>query len=186
MPTIHRPASGVRVTADGPAVAGHAVVVEGARIAAIGPYEELRREYGERARVREWDGVLGPGAYEPDAVALLESAYWPDPREADELGTEPLTGDVRARLIPVMTDSRWGHSARRGLQRLLARGVTQVAGPFTHPAVATAVTRSGLRVVTSVPIRHLTPSAAADFTVLTPEGTCLATVLDGRLVFRRR
>ncbi|QCX78443.1 hypothetical protein C9F11_24135 [Streptomyces sp. YIM 121038] len=161
-----------------------AVVVDGARIAAVGPYAELHAAYG-RARVRRWDGVLTPGRYEPDAVALLEAAYWPDPREADELGTDPLTGAALARLG--MTDTRWGASARRGLQRLLATGTTALAGPFTHPSVRTAVTRSGIKVVAAAPPEApLAPAASADFAIFTEGGTCVATAIEGRLLFRRR
>jgi hypothetical protein len=182
--TIHRPALGLRRTADAPVEEGQAVVVDGSCFAAIGSYDDLHRGYGARARVRDWDGVLGPGRYEPDAVALLESAYWPDPREAEELGTDPLTGDALVALA--MTGTEWGKSARRGIQRLMARGVTRVPGPYTRPAVAIAVDRSGLRVVPASPGQVLAQSGPADFVVHGRDGGCLATVLDGRLVFRRR
>ncbi|WP_151771844.1 imidazolonepropionase-like domain-containing protein [Streptomyces abyssomicinicus] len=185
MLTIHRPAGGVAVAEGGPREPGYAVVVRGDRIDAIGPAADLLAEYGARARVRDWEGVLTPGRYEPDAVALLESAYWPDPREAGELGTEPLTGEALAAAALSMTDTRWGHSARRGVQRLLARGTTVLAGPFTRPAVAAAVARSGLHVAPSPP-PPLRTSGTADFTVHAPDGSCLTTVLAGRLVFRRR
>ncbi|WP_308377724.1 hypothetical protein [Streptomyces sp. ISL-98] len=192
MLTIHRPARGVRLLADHPdedvTDAGHAVVVDGRRFAAIGPYEELYAAYGDRARIREWDGVLTPGRYEPDAVALLEAAYWPDPREAGELGTDPLTGAALDALG--MTGPRWGASARRGVQRLLARGTTVLAGPFTRPEVRTAVERSGIRRYDSAPRtprpRALTPSGVADFAVFADDGRCLVTALDGRLVYRGR
>ncbi|GAA0493441.1 imidazolonepropionase-like domain-containing protein [Streptomyces olivaceiscleroticus] len=173
-------ASTADVPAGGPAPGADAVLVSGSRIEAIGRYADLAAEYGDRARVREWDGVLTPGRHEPDGAALLESAYHPDPREAAELGTEPIRGAALAALD--MPDTRWGGSARRGLQRLLATGTTSVAGPFTRPSVRTAVSRSGLR---DRPIA-LAPGAPADFTVLAEDSTCLATVLDGRLVFRRR
>ncbi|WP_031511691.1 imidazolonepropionase-like domain-containing protein, partial [Streptomyces megasporus] len=119
---------------------GYAVAVEGDRIAAVGPLAELDAEY-PKARVRRWSGVLGPGRCAADAAAWLEAAYHPDPREADALGTEPLTGEALAALP--MDETRWGASARRGLQRLLREGVTSVVGPFTRPAVRTAVLRSG-------------------------------------------
>ncbi|MEK8144488.1 hypothetical protein NKH18_30240 [Streptomyces sp. M10(2022)] len=68
------------------------------------------------------------------ATALLEAAYHPDPREADVLGTEPLTGDALTALG--MDEARWGASARRGLQRMLRHGTTAVAGTFTRPRCA--------------------------------------------------
>ncbi|MEV6792751.1 hypothetical protein AB0M87_12250 [Streptomyces sp. NPDC051320] len=157
-----------------------AVVVDGDRVAALGRYEELAAGYGERARLREWDGVLTPGRYEPDAPALLESCYWPDPRE--DLGSDPLTGDAPAALG--MTEARWGASARRGLQRLLAAGTTAVAGPFGRPSVRTAVERSGVPVL-SAP-RPLTVSGRADFAVLGDDGVCLVTCIGGRLLYRAR
>ncbi|KUL34721.1 hypothetical protein ADL22_29975 [Streptomyces sp. NRRL F-4489] len=180
MLTLHR-VRAVQPAADAEPVPGHAVVVDGDHLAAIGPYEDLLAAYGERARVREWDGTLTPGRHEPDGAALLEAAYHPDPREAGELGTEPLTGAALAALP--MTETRWGASARRGLQRLLASGTTSLSGPFTRPAVRTAVHRSGLR---SRPSAPLTPGAPADFAIYAPDGTCLATVLSGRLLHRRR
>lgn len=183
MLTLHR-ARAVRLTEDGEELAGHAVVVDGDRIAAVGPAEELQAAYGPGVRVREWDGVLTPGRYEPDAAALLEGAYWPDPREADEIGTEPLTGPALDALG--MTDTRWGGSARRGVQRLLASGVTALAGPFTRAEVRRAVERSGVRVIPGPHRRVLTPGGPADFTVHDDAGVCLVTVLGGRLVHRRR
>ncbi|MFD8546769.1 hypothetical protein [Streptomyces sp. NPDC059649] len=159
------------------------VVVDGSRIAAIGPYDELSTTYGDRARLRDWNGTLTPGRYEPDGAALLEAAYHPDPREADELGTEPLTGEALAALD--MTEARWGASARRGLQRLLATGTTALTGPFTRPAVRTAVQRSGLEELPTPRPRTLHVGGPANFALFAPDGTPLATVLSGRLLHRR-
>lgn len=183
MLTLHR-VRGVRLVPDGAPAAGHAVLVDGGRIAAIGPYEELLAAHGDRARVREWDGVLSPGRTEPDAAALLETVYHPDPREAGELGSEPVGGEALAALD--MTEARWGAGARRGLQRLLALGTTALTGPFTRPAVRTAVQRSGLAELPAGRARTLTVGGAADFAVFAGDGSCLATVLAGRLVHRRR
>lgn len=183
MLTLHR-VRGVRLVPDGAPAAGHAVLVDGGRIAAIGPYEELLAAHGDRARVREWDGVLTPGRTEPDAAALLETVYHPDPREAGELGSEPVGGEALAALD--MTEARWGAGARRGLQRLLALGTTALTGPFTRPAVRTAVQRSGLAELPAGRARTLTVGGAADFAVFAGDGSCLATVLAGRLVHRRR
>ncbi|WP_405795829.1 imidazolonepropionase-like domain-containing protein [Streptomyces sp. NBC_01506] len=118
-----------------------AVLVAGDAIEAVGPYEELARAR-PLARVRRWVGVLTPGLCNPYGPELLERAYHPDPREADELGTEPLTGDALAALE--MTESRWGASARRGVRRMLAHGTVAVAGTLRRPAVVDAVVRSGL------------------------------------------
>ncbi|MCK7623633.1 hypothetical protein MUU72_11085 [Streptomyces sp. RS10V-4] len=181
MLTLHR-VRAVQPAAGAEPVPGHAVVVDGDRLAAVGPYEDLLAAYGARARIREWDGTLTPGRHEPDGAALLEAAYHPDPREAGDLGTAPLTGAALAALA--MTETRWGASARRGLQRLLACGTTSLTGPFTRPAVRTAVHRSGLGAPR--PPAPLAPGAPADFAIFAPDGTCLATVLAGRLVHRRR
>ncbi|MEU1309882.1 hypothetical protein ABZ419_13435 [Streptomyces cinnamoneus] len=186
MSTVHH-VRALRLAEDGEllsAPGGYAVAVSGSRIAAIGPYEQVRAEAGEHARVREWDGVLTPGRYEPDAAAYLEATYHPDPREAAEFGTEPLTGAALAAVE--MTDTRWGHSARRGVQRLLAAGTTALSGPFARAAVRTAVERSGIRVLPGPRPGTLAVSGAADFAVFADDGAALVTVLDGRLVFRRR
>lgn len=154
--------------------------MEGDRVAALGPYGELAAAYGDRARQRTWDGTLSPGRHEPDAPALLEAAYWPDPRE--DIGSDPLTGEALTALG--MTEVRWGASARRGLQRLLAAGTTSLAGPFARPAVRTAVDRSGLAVLRAP--RPLTVSGRADFAVFDDDGRCLVTCVAGRMVHRTR
>ncbi len=165
--------------ADGSA---EAVVVDGGLIAAMGPYEALAAAH-PGARVRRWPGVITAGRLNERAAELLEAAYHPDPREAAELGTEPLTGDALAALD--LDEARWGASARRGLQRMLKQGTTAVTGPFNRRAVRTAVARSGLRVRepgagAEPPLRVGGP---ADFAIF--DGTCVATVLGGRLVYRR-
>ncbi|MFE7429834.1 hypothetical protein [Streptomyces sp. NPDC057545] len=200
------------------------VAVDGAVVVAIGPYEELVADR-PAARVRRWSGLITPGLLNAGAPALLEAAYHPDPREADELGTEPLTGAALTALG--MDEVRWGASARRGLQRMLRHGTTAVRGPFARPAVRTAVARSGLRVhaparpagqvavdplsavpeptgldpLASVPdpaeafAASLAVGGPADLAVFAVRdlahlrtegaGSCVATVLGGRLVFRR-
>jgi cytosine/adenosine deaminase-related metal-dependent hydrolase len=182
--TIHTPLA-VRPAEGGERLDGYAVAVEGDRIAAIGPADELAGTY-PAARVRHWPGELAPGRCAVDAVAWLEAAYHPDPREVGLPGipdTEPLTGEALAALE--MDEVRWGHSARRGLQRLLRQGVTSVVGPFGHPAVRNAVQRSGLTVLPAPRPATLSAGARADFAVHTADGRCLATVLAGRLLHRR-
>ncbi|MFD9543577.1 hypothetical protein [Streptomyces sp. NPDC060022] len=188
------------------------VAVDGGFVVSVGTYGEVTGAFPQ-ARVRRWSGLITPGLVNVSASALLEAAYHPDPREADELGTVPLTGDAVAALG--MDDARWGASARRGLQRMLRNGTTAVAGTFTRPAVRTAVMRSGLRVHAPAdgdadrpasldPLAGKEPAdalggppvigGAADLAVFdvrdTAElatvgaGSCVATVLGGRLVFR--
>ncbi|MFE6662936.1 hypothetical protein ACFVFH_05140 [Streptomyces sp. NPDC057697] len=207
MLTVHA-ADAVHGAPDG----ADAVAVDGGLIVAVGTYGELTAAR-PGARVRRWSGLITPGLLNAAAPALLEAAYHPDPREADALGTEPLTGDALTALP--MDEARWGASARRGLQRMLRHGTTAVRGPFTRPAVRIAVARSGLRVhgpgpapdqisldpLTSVPdpagafAGALTVGGPADLAVFgVPDpaalraegaGSCVATVLGGRLVFRR-
>jgi hypothetical protein len=60
------------------AVKDGAVAVEGARVAAVGPLEELRERFPQ-ARVRRWPGVLGPGRVHegplPDAPTPRERVH---------------------------------------------------------------------------------------------------------------
>ncbi|MFD9431224.1 hypothetical protein [Streptomyces sp. NPDC060002] len=192
---------------------GRALAVEGAWIAGAGPLERLAAAYPS-ARVRRWPGILTPGLVNPHGTELLEGAYHPDPREADELGTQPLTGDALTALAP--DDARWGASARRGVQRMLAHGTVAVAcEELRRRAVRDAVARSGLAVADrlgnpggapsldpyacGLPVEFAPPrerGSAARFAVFdVPDeaalsargaGTCVATVIEGRLVYRRR
>ncbi|MEU2283873.1 hypothetical protein ABZ614_18380 [Streptomyces sp. NPDC013178] len=215
MLTIH--AADLLVSGDPkrPSVPGGAVLVNGREIEAVGPCEELTAAH-PTARVRRWPGLLTPGLVNPYGPELLEQAYHPDPREADELGTEPLTGEALAALA--MTDARWGASARRGVQRMLAHGTVAVAGDLWRPAVLDAVHRTGMTteerfgdppgppaldplagrslaeaiLVPLVPYAGMNTSFAVfdvpDEAALAERGaaTCVATVIDGRLLHRRR
>jgi cytosine/adenosine deaminase-related metal-dependent hydrolase len=212
--TIH--AADLLVTGDPrrPPVVNGAVLVDG-REFATGPYEELAAAR-PAARVRRWPGLLAPGLLNPYGPELLEQAYHPDPREADELGSEPITGAALAALP--MTAARWGASARRGVQRMLAHGTVAVAGDLRRPAVTDAVRRAGLTVaerfedpagpptldplagrsLAEAILMPLLPLEGMDATfavfdvpdeaALTERGaaSCVATVVDGRLVHRRR
>ncbi|MFB7556240.1 imidazolonepropionase-like domain-containing protein [Streptomyces brevispora] len=120
-----------------------AVAVEGDRIVALGPYDTVVAAH-PAARVRQWPGVIAPGLLQRHAAWLLTRCYHPDPREADELGVEPLSGEAFARLTGELDATRWAGSVRRGLQQLLRYGTTHLTGPFRDPAVRTAVSRSGL------------------------------------------
>ncbi|MFE0701942.1 hypothetical protein [Streptomyces sp. NPDC058872] len=191
------------------ATPGTAVLIDGAVIAAVGPYEELAAAH-PGARVRRWPGILTGGLLNPFAPELLEAAYHPDPREAAEFGTEPITGE-RAREVFRTDPARRGASARRGVQRLLAHGTVAVAGELRERAALDAVRRAGLAVgrrpdrlpgtpaLSPVPLVLLpgpTVGGPARFAVFdVPDRaalvrlgarTCVATVIGGRLVFRAR
>lgn len=125
------------------AVGRGAVAVEGDRITALGPYDEVAAAH-PAARVRQWPGVIAPGLRQRHAEWLLTRCYHPDPREADELGTDPLSGEAFARLAGELDATRWAGSVRRGLQQMLRYGTTHLTGPFRDPVVRTAVSRSGL------------------------------------------
>ncbi|MEV7779708.1 hypothetical protein [Kitasatospora sp. NPDC088351] len=205
MLTLHRAALLLPDPADptAPSVADGAVLVRGELIEALGPYAGLAAAH-PAARLRDWgEGLLTPGLRNPYGHWLLERAYHPDPRE--NAGSEPVPGGV----TDATDETACGASARRGLQRMLGFGVTAVAGPFERAAVRTAVARSGLTALPGEgaegpldPLAVLPLAAAvhgplgaggrADFAVFAPGGAgplpggCLATVLAGRLVYRRR
>jgi cytosine/adenosine deaminase-related metal-dependent hydrolase len=192
---------------------GRALAVKGAWIDAAGSLDELVAAH-PGARVRKWPGILTPGLVNLHGDELLEQAYHPDPREADELGTEPITGDALAALP--MDDARWGASARRAVQRMLAHGTVRAAcEELRNRAVRDAVGRSGLAVMgrigrpggtpaldpyaAGLPVEFMPPRephSAARFAVFDVRdeaelaergaGTCVATVAEGRLVYRRR
>ncbi|WP_405553638.1 imidazolonepropionase-like domain-containing protein [Streptomyces sp. NBC_01171] len=199
MPTLH-------VAENSPETA---VLIDGSTVVAVGPYENLTAA-APQARVRHWPGILLPGLLNPYAPELLEATYHPDPREADALGTEPITGE-RAQAIFRGDPSRLGASARRGVQRMLAHGTVAVAGDLRTRTVADVVRRAGLAVgqrpprlpgppsLSPTPLILLPPlarSGAARFAVfdvasreeLVKRGasTCVATVMAGRLVYRGR
>jgi len=186
-----------------------AVLVDGASVAAVGQYEDLVAVRPE-ARVRRWPGILTPGLLNPFGPEILEATYHPDPREADEFGTKPIVGE-RAREIFRADPSRVGASARRGIQQLFAHGTVAVAGELRARAVVDAVRRAGLALgqrppnqpgpvsfspVPLVLLPRLAPGGPARFAVFdVPDpaalvrlgaSTCVATVVEGRLVHRRR
>ncbi|WP_405437342.1 imidazolonepropionase-like domain-containing protein [Streptomyces anulatus] len=140
------------------AVVDGAVAVDGDRIAAFGPYEEVVAAY-PAARVRRWPGLLTPGLRQDRARELLTRCYHPDPRESDELGELPLRGEEFERLAATMDTARRAGSVRRGLQRMLRHGTTHLAGPLDaeDPALRTAVSRSGLVLVPPSPARSGPP-----------------------------
>ncbi|MFI9391219.1 imidazolonepropionase-like domain-containing protein [Streptomyces bauhiniae] len=186
-----------------------AVLIDGSTVVAVGPYENLTAA-APQARVRRWPGILTPGLLNPYAPELLEATYHPDPREADALGTEPITGE-RAAEIFRKNPAALGASARRGVQRMLAHGTVAVAGELRSRAAADVVRRAGLAVgqrpsrlpgppslsprplILLPPLTQQGPARFAVFDVASREelvkrgaGTCVATVMAGRLVYRSR
>ncbi|MET9733880.1 hypothetical protein ABZZ79_25470 [Streptomyces sp. NPDC006458] len=185
------------------------VLVDGAHLAAVGRYEELAAAHPQ-ARVRHWPGILTPGLLNPYGPELLEQTYHPDPREADTYGTRPI-GGPRAEALFRADPARRGASARRGVQRLLAHGSVAIAGELRERGALDAVRRAGLLVgqrppslpgppsfspVPLILLPALLPGGPARFAVFdVPDrtalvregsGTCVATVLGGRLVYRAR
>ncbi|MEU0100871.1 hypothetical protein [Streptomyces sp. NPDC006267] len=152
MLTIH--AAPLLLPVGAAAVPDGAVAVDGDRIAALGPYEQVAAAH-PAARVRRWPGLLTPGLRQDRALELLTRCYHPDPREADELGGLPLWGEAFERLAATMDATRRAGSVRRGLQRMLRHGTTHIAGPFDAdgPELRTAVSRSGLVRVPPAPVR---------------------------------
>ncbi|MEV7420854.1 hypothetical protein [Streptomyces sp. NPDC089919] len=196
-------------------VADGALLVEGDRIAAIGPRAELTAAH-PTARIREWPGVLTPGLRQDAAAFLLRRCYFPDPREAEALGTAPLTAEATDALGA--DPARRAAGVRRGLQQFLRYGTTVLAlspDPLLSPPVAKvgfALTAPG-SVTGSDPVALLDPLGGAaslasaveaplavgdraDFAAFAvPDeesllalgaGTCVATVLAGRLLYRGR
>ncbi|MGW3158536.1 imidazolonepropionase-like domain-containing protein [Streptomyces sp. NPDC001089] len=188
---------------------GTSVLVDGAAVSAIGPYEELAAAHPD-AKVRRWPGILTPGLLNPYGPELLEATYHPDPREADGFGTEPIGGERALRIFRA-DPARLGASARRGIQRMLAHGTVAVAGELRSRPVVDAVRRAGLAVgrrpdrlpgpaaLSPAPLillPALAPGGPARFAVFDVAdraelvrlgaGTCVATVIGGRLVYRGR
>ncbi|MFI7383287.1 imidazolonepropionase-like domain-containing protein [Streptomyces sp. NPDC049813] len=183
------------------------VLVDGERVKALGPYEELAAAHPD-VRVRRWPGILTPGLLNPYGPEILEHTYHPDPREADTYGTVPI-GGARAREIFRADPGVLGASARRGVQRLFAHGTVALAGEVRARPVLEVVRRSGLVFgarpeglagPVSLSPRPLVllpglvvggPARFAVFDVpdragLVREGasTCVATVIAGRLLYR--
>ncbi|MEU7340666.1 hypothetical protein [Streptomyces sp. NPDC007074] len=188
---------------------GTSVLVDGAAVSAVGPYEELAAAHPD-AKVRRWPGILTPGLLNPYGPELLEATYHPDPREADGFGTEPIGGERALRIFRA-DPARLGASARRGIQRMLAHGTVAVAGELRSRPVVDAVRRAGLAVgrrpdrlpgpaaLSPAPLillPALAPGGPARFAVFDVAdraelvrlgaGTCVATVIGGRLVYRGR
>ncbi|MEH0928631.1 imidazolonepropionase-like domain-containing protein [Micromonospora sp. CPCC 205558] len=147
MLTLHTAALLRRDRDDEPAPE-QAVLVDGDRVAAVGPLAELSSAYAG-ARVRRWPGTLGPGLLHDGPLPPA-----PTPRER--------------------------------VHALLRTGVTAVlAEHLTDPALRAAVERSDLLVLPTAVAPTLRPDGRADLAVHGVDGTCLVTVVAGRIVHRR-
>jgi aminodeoxyfutalosine deaminase len=116
-----------------------AVLVDGDRIAAVGPRERLAAEH-PGAREHAWRGVLTPGLV--NAHAHLQ---YTDFEELNSLG-EPFPvwlGRMVAKR-PTFTEAMWQESARRGLRLMLASGTTAVADVVTEPEALEPTAQSGI------------------------------------------
>ncbi|MGH6654127.1 MAG: amidohydrolase family protein [Actinocrinis sp.] len=116
-----------------------AVVVDGARIAAVGPRAQLAAEYPD-ARERAWNGVLTPGLV--NAHAHLQYTDFEELNSIDEPFPVWLGRMVAKR--PTFTEAMWQESARRGLHLMFRSGTTAVADIVTEPEVLAPTARAGI------------------------------------------
>ena len=115
------------------------VVVDGDRVAAVGPRAGLLPAH-PGARVRDWPGVLLPGLV--NAHAHLQYTGFADLARA-ELPFISWIQRLTARA-KTWTAEQWQTSARQGTHALLSTGTTCVADVVTHAPALGPVARSGL------------------------------------------
>ncbi|MER7707930.1 hypothetical protein ABTX81_34195 [Kitasatospora sp. NPDC097605] len=214
MLTLHRAALVLPDPADptAPSHADGAVLVRDELVGAVGPYAGLAAAH-PAARVRDWgDALLTPGLRNPYGHWLLERAYHPDPREGvgDDLVPDGLAGErdetrcgasarrglqrmlgagVTAVAGPFERASVRTAVARSGLVVLPGTGADPGAGPLDPLAVLPLAGAVHGRVAVGgrADFAVFAPGApGTDGTDGPPAGGCRATVLAGRLVFRRR
>ena len=117
-----------------------AVLVDGDRIAAVGPRPELLAA-NPGVRERAWSGVLTPGLV--NAHAHLQYTDFEELNSLDQPFHVWLGKMVEKR--GTFTDAMWGESARRGLHLMLSAGITSVADIVTEPiGVLPPTARSGI------------------------------------------
>ncbi|MFJ9444776.1 imidazolonepropionase-like domain-containing protein [Kitasatospora sp. NPDC101235] len=198
-----------------PSIADGAVVVRGELIEAVGPYGELTAAH-PGARVRDWGpALLAPGLRNPYGHWLLERAYHPDPREevgvepvADGLAGS--TDETRCgasarrglqRMLGYGVTAVAGPFERASVRTAVARsgivGLPAPSGSSGGPGGGGAGPLDPLAVLPFAEAVHgrVAAGGRADFAVFAVAedggaepvaGGCLATVLGGRLVYRRR
>lgn len=119
-----------------PPIRDGAVLVDGERIAWVGP----RREWTEPAEVVEWPGLLLPGLVNAHAH-LQYSAY----ADKCQPGVDFL--EWIAEFVPrnqTMTEADWRQSTADGVAALLRSGATAVADIAAHAVVVDVLAGSGL------------------------------------------
>lgn len=120
-------------------VADGAVLVDGDRIAAVGPRAGLAAAHPE-ARERAWTGVLAPGLV--NAHAHLQ---YTDFEELNSLGAPfPVWLGRMVEKRPTFTSEMWQESTRRGIRLMLKTGTTAVADIVTEPEALLPTARSGI------------------------------------------
>jgi len=116
-----------------------AVLVDGDRIAEVGPREELAARH-PGVRERAWTGVLTPGLV--NAHAHLQ---YTDFEELNSLGEPfPVWLGRMVEKRPTFTEAMWQESARRGVHLMFKTGTTAVADIVTEPEVLQPTARSGI------------------------------------------
>ena len=141
--TLHR--APVVLPIAGEPIENGAVLVEGDRIAAVGPRDEVD---AGGARVRDWPGVLLPGLV--NAHTHLQYTDFAD------LATSGLPFPVWIRTLTerryTWTPAQWQESTRHGVHELLRTGTTCVADIVSDAPALPIVARSGLSGIAYVEI----------------------------------
>lgn len=137
MPTLHSAPIVVPVTGD--PIADGAVLVDGDRIAEVGPRADLAGRH-PAAEEHAWSGVLTPGLVNAHA-----HTQYSDFEELNSLG-EPFAVWIAkmAAKRSTFTPQMWQRSSRRGFGLMLAAGTTAVADIVTDPEVFEPSAQSGL------------------------------------------
>lgn len=116
-----------------------AVLLDGDRIAAVGPRSRLAAKHA-KARQYAWSGVLTPGLV--NAHAHLQYTDFEELNSLDQPFPVWLGRMVAKR--PTFTKAMWQKSTRRGLRLMLASGTTAVADIVTEPEALGPTAKSGI------------------------------------------
>jgi len=137
MLTLH--SAPIVVPAASEPIADGAVLVDGDRIAAVGPREQLAAQH-PGARERAWNGVLTPGLV--NAHAHLQ---YTDFEELNSLDVPfPVWLGHMVAKRSTFTEAMWQESARRGVHLMFRTGTTAVADIVTETEVLQPTARSGI------------------------------------------